>query len=116
MSNFLALAAAVAACPELFSPTGKKNFDEYPSLKTDKETPEDWWNSLNCSQAVDVGGFAVHMRIMTANCRWGCGNFETEANIPYSTLPKSQRDRIIKCFNRRNDDFVMLDLASMLKF
>lgn len=71
--------------------------DKYPALKTRKRKVENWWNSLSYFQKIEVGSVAVHYHKITPNYPWKC-------------LEEHKF-----CFSKRNDNWFMFDIASMIK-
>lgn len=91
------------------------NQDEYPFLKTDYITPEDWWNSLDYDNKIDIGGVAIHYNKISSDYKWDCGyKDEKRKHTPYSELKKSQRKIIADIFKQRNKPFQKFPIHSML--
>lgn len=95
------------------------NAQEFPVLKTTKQTAQEWWDSLrgekytDCgtyySDRVAVGSIAIHFHKMSANYPWVCNLTK------YTKLRKSQRKIIDFVFAQRNENYSMFYLPAILK-
>lgn len=85
--------------------------DKYPVLKTRKRKVENWWNSLSFSEKMEVGSIALHYNRMTPNYKWKCMDYHM-----FSDLTKSQQKIVKFCFSKKNDNWFMFDIASMIKY
>lgn len=108
--NILALAIAA---PILAGLTKGPNKRHYPSLNTTETDIEKWWDSLDWSNKVDVGGFAVHVGKLNPNHAWDCGYQDRRRkHTPFKDLPAKQKRTIKYCFSLRNDKHMAVDIRS----
>jgi len=96
------------------------NSEKYPVLKTDKASPQEWWDSLNygkkfrcCghysySTKIEVGSIAMHYHQMSANYKWNC------TCEKFAKLTKSQQRIITVVFSKRNDKYNKFDIAGLV--
>jgi len=84
--------------------------DKYPCLRTRRRNIINWWNSLVFLEKLDVGAVAVHYRKMTPNYKWMCYDEQK-----WEHLTKGQQKIVKFVFSKRNDNWYMFDIASMLR-
>jgi len=61
-------------------------------------------------EKLDVGAVAVHYRKMTPNYKWMCYDEQK-----WEHLTKGQQKIVKFVFSKRNDNWYMFDIASMLR-
>ena len=84
--------------------------EKYPCLITETTNVELWWNSLGFLQRVEVGSIAMHYNKMSANYKWKC--YDTHS---FDTLTKGQKNIVKFVFSKRNDNWYMFDVSTLLK-
>lgn len=109
MSTFSAAATLMPLLVKLNEDRIIRNIEKYPVFDTELLNSEDWWNSLKWEEKVDVGGIAIHYKKMNANYKWNCNE------ILYKDLIKSQKKIIDFIFSKKDDNYYMFDLISLLK-
>jgi hypothetical protein len=83
--------------------------EKYPVLKTRKKSIENWWNSLNYTQKVEVGSVVVHYNKMSVNYKWYCQPDDT-----FEKLTKGQQRLINFAFLKRNERWFFIDVATSM--
>ena len=87
-----------------------KCWEKYPVLKTELTNSEVWWDKMKFSERVDVGSVAIHYGKMTPNYKWACRD-----NDNYADLTKGQKKIVNFVLSKKDDNWFMFDIASMLK-
>jgi hypothetical protein len=104
---------AAMLMPVLHELNGNKtisNREKYPILNTEETNPEIWWDNLDYYGKVEVGSIALHYGKMTPNYRWKCLDIHK-----FQDLSNGQK-RIVKfCLTKKDDNWWMFDLHSLLK-